>query len=274
MMGGVSEKDTIAAVEQPATVSSLCDDLRRLGVHEGEVLIVHSSLSRLGWVAGGPQAVVQALLATVSPTGTIVMPTHTAHLTDPARWANPPVPAEWVEIIRSEMPAFDRDLTPTREMGAVVECFRHHPRTLRSDHPTESFAANGPMASRIIDRHPLTPALGEGSPLQHLYDLDASVLLLGVDHANNTSLHLAEYRAEWQGKHTYTEGVPMMVDGERRWVQFEDLAIDADDFETLGEAFAATGQEQRGPMGGGIGRHFSMRAAVDFGVDWLSTNRH
>jgi aminoglycoside 3-N-acetyltransferase len=129
------------------------------------------------------------------------------------------------------------------------------------------------MASRIIDHHPLTPALGEGSPLHRLYDLDASVLLLGVDHANNTSLHLAEYRATWPSKHTYTEGVPMMVDGTRRWVQFEDLAIDADDFATIGEAFAATGHERQGPVGAGVGRHFSMRAAVDFAVDWMSTHR-
>jgi aminoglycoside 3-N-acetyltransferase len=230
-------------------------------------------MSRLGWVVGGAQAIVQAILTTVTPTGTVVMPTHSAHLTDPARWANPPVPADWVDVIRAEMPAFDRALTPTREMGQVVECFRHHPRTLRSDHPTESFAANGPAAAHIIAPHPLTPAMGEGSPLQRLYDLDASVLLLGVDHSNNTSLHLAEYRASWPSKHSYVEGTPMMVDGQRRWVQFEDLAIDADDFASLGEAFAATGQEQRAPVGGGVGRHCSMRAAVDFAVGWISSNR-
>jgi aminoglycoside 3-N-acetyltransferase len=269
----VSESDTIDAVDRPATVASLTDDLRQLGVHEGEVVIVHSSLSRLGWVAGGAQAVVQALMTVVGPTGTVAMPTHTAHLTDPARWTNPPVPADWVATIRAEMPAFDRALTPTREMGEVVECFRHHSRSLRSDHPTESFAANGPMASRIIDHHPLTPAMGEGSPLHHLYDLDASVLLLGVDHANNTSLHLAEYRSSWPSKHTYTEGVPMMVDGGRQWVQFEDLAIDADDFATIGDAFAATGRERQGPVGAGVGRHFSMRTVVDFAVDWMSTHR-
>jgi len=269
----MSERDTIEAVDRPATVASLCADLRRLGVHDGETVIVHTSLSRLGWVAGGAQAVVQALLATVGGTGTVVMPTHTAHLTDPARWANPPVPEAWIDEIRASMPAFDRTLTPTREMGQVVECFRHHPRTLRSDHPTESFAANGPMASRVIDHHPLTPAMGEGSPLSNLYDLDASVLLLGVDHSNNTSLHLAEYRSSWPGKHTYTEGVPMMVDGARQWVQFDDLAIDADDFATIGDAFAATGLERRASVGGGVGRHFSMRAAVDFAVEWMSAHR-
>jgi aminoglycoside 3-N-acetyltransferase len=56
--------------------------------------------------------------------------------------------------------------------------------------------------------------------LSRLYDLDGSVLLLGVDHDNNTSLHLAEYRADWPGKAYVTSGAAMLVDGERQWVSF------------------------------------------------------
>ena len=62
------------------------------------------------------------------------------------------------------------------------------------------------------------------------------ILLLGVGHVNNTALHLAEYRADYPGKEWVTQGAPVMIDGERQWVTFEDLEGDSDDFEAIGEA--------------------------------------
>ncbi|MDA1074167.1 MAG: AAC(3) family N-acetyltransferase, partial [Proteobacteria bacterium] len=104
----------------PVTRSSLLADLRKLGSRQHmtgqDTLIVHTSLSKLGWIAGGAQAVVQTLLDFTGTDGTLVMPTHSAQLTDPANWVNPPVPAGWWPQIRDEMPAFDPDLTPTRSM--------------------------------------------------------------------------------------------------------------------------------------------------------------
>ncbi len=269
----MSEADVIATTARPVTVSSLLSDLRALGVSEGDVLIVHSRMSSLGWVAGGPQAVVEALLAAVGPSGTVVMPTQSAQLSDPAGWSNPPVPAEWVDIIRAETSAYDPDMTPTRGMGQVVECFRTHPATIRSSHPTLSFAANGPAAHQIIDGHPLTPGFGEGSPLSRLYDLDATVVLLGADHGSNTSLHLAEHRADWPSKSWSSTGAPMLVDGVRHWVTYDDLDLDADDFVAIGDAFAATGGERCGSVGGGTTRLSSMREIVDFAVAWMAENR-
>ena len=276
----MNEADAIATSTRPASVTTLVADLRSLGLAVGDVVIVHTAMSRLGWIAGGAQALVLALLDSVGTTcagtttggGTIVMPAHSG-LSDPAGWSNPPVPADWIPVIRAETPAFDAALTPTRAMGQTVDCFRSHPSTVRGNHPTVSFAANGPLARRIVDDHPLTPSLGEGSPLQRLYDLDAKVLLLGVDHGNNTSLHLAEHRAIWPGKHSYTDGAPVLVDGERRWVTYEDLVLDEEDSPAIGEAFAATGFEQAGPIGAGVGRLSSVRAVVDFAVEWIEQHR-
>ena len=59
-----SEQTAISSSDKPVTVDSLVVDLRRLGIGEGDIVIVHSSLSALGWVCGGAQAVVQALLDT------------------------------------------------------------------------------------------------------------------------------------------------------------------------------------------------------------------
>ncbi len=70
----------------PVTFDSLCADLRALGVESGMTMIVHSSLTALGWVSGGPQAVVLALQEVLGPQGTLVMPTHSGDFSDPAQW--------------------------------------------------------------------------------------------------------------------------------------------------------------------------------------------
>lgn len=71
----MKEKTVIERAELPRTRQSIADDLRALGVQEGMTLIVHSSLSSLGWVSGGPVAVVQALMDVLTEAGTLVMPT-------------------------------------------------------------------------------------------------------------------------------------------------------------------------------------------------------
>ena len=236
-------------------------------------VIVHTALSKLGWVPGGPQGVIVALLDVLGESGTLVMPTHTGHLTDPSGWVAPPVPKAWWRSIRKEMPAYDAALTPTRMMGAVAETFRTHPAALRSAHPHVSFAALGPNAPRIVNEHPLGSMFGERSPLARLYELDATVLLAGVSHANNTSIHLGETRAEFPTKMWVREGAPMLVDGKRRWVTFEELRPVDDDFAELGEDFARTGRERQGALGWGEGRFMGVRDIVDFAQVWLATHR-
>ena len=191
----MSELKTIESVSWPATRQSLAGDLQQLGLCPGQVVLVHSSMSALGWVNGGPVAVIQALMDVLTPGGTLVMPAHSSEYSDPAHWENPPVPEAWQETIRQTMPLFDPRRTPTRGIGRIPELFRTWPEVLRSDHPQLSFAAWGRYAQFVTEGHDLAFSLGETSPLARVYDLDGHVLMLGTGYDSNTSLHLAEYRA-------------------------------------------------------------------------------
>ena len=268
----MTEREAVEAVDDPVTVETLVGDLRGLGVEAGETLLVHSSVSSLGWVAGGAQAVVEALQRTVTEDGTLVVPTFTAQYTDPAKWSNPPVPDEWVETMPERMPTFRPAVTPTRSVGAVPECFRSYPEAVRSRHPTWSFAAWGADAEAIVADHPYENGLGEASPLGAVYDRDGSVLLLGVGHAVDTSLHLAEYRAAFP-KERVSHRVPVLEDGERTMVELEDIETNTDDFEQLGAEFEKSVGPTTGDVGAATARLVPQQRLVDFAVEWFETNR-
>ncbi len=266
------ELDAIQSIPSPRTRATLAADLRRMGLQAGVVVIVHSSLSSLGWVNGGPVAVVQALLDVITPDGTLVMPAHTGDLSEPSYWQHPPVPEAWWPIIRETMPAFDPRITPTRGMGRIAEMFRTWPGTLRSSHPQGSFVARGRHAEFITANHALEDDFGERSPLARIYELDGDVLLLGVPYGNNTSFHLGEYRAP--GGKLIAQGAPIVENGQRVWKTFTTLEVDSDCFDELGADFEKVHPVKSRLVGSATTRLFSQRAAVDFAQEWITEKRN
>ena len=143
--------------------------LRSLGVRAGGVLVAHTSFRAVRPVEGGPLGLIRALRKSLGPAGTLVMPTMT-----------------------DGRSVFDPASTSTDEMGITAELFWRQPGVVRSTHPGASFAAAGPLAERICAPQPLSPPHGPDSPIGRVHELDGQVLLLGVTHGENTTVHLAE----------------------------------------------------------------------------------
>ncbi len=267
------EIDTIHANALPLTYDSLVEQFSACGVAAGQTVLVHSSMSRMGWIVGGAVDVIRALLDVLGENGTLMMPTHTSNNTDPSHWENPPVPEHWWPIIREHRPAYDPRVTPSWNMGVLPEVLRTWPGAIRSEHPIGSFVAVGKNAAYLTSEHKLDEEFGQTSPIGRLYELDGYVMLLGVPHDNNTSLHLAEHRALWPSRRYHREGTAMLVNGERQWVEYDMLQLDTDDFDAIGAAYEAKHRIPVYKVGRADVRFLRQRPLVDFAVEYMELHR-
>lgn len=267
--GGTNMKmnEIVASTQFPNTIETITKDLKALGVEKGMTIIVHSSLSSIGWISGGAVAVVEALMKVVTEEGTIIMPTQSSDLSDPKQWSRPPVPEDWWQIIRDNVPAFDSRITPTRGMGEIVECFRTYPNVVRSNHPLGSFAAWGKHAVEITMNHSLSMSFGEESPLRKIYDLDGYVLLIGVGYDSNTSVHLSEVRSG--ACELIQVGAPIIENGERVWKEFVEMDYESEKFVEIGVEFERKGTVKNRKIGNATCRLMKQRDIVDFGTEWF-----
>lgn len=244
----------------------LVADLRALGIEPAMTVVVHSSLSAVGWVEGGAATVVRAVTKAVGEEGTVAMPAATSSLYDPADLPGPPMTESELEAERRATPCFDRLRTPT-DLGAIPEAFRTWPGTLRSDHPIESVCARGPLAEEITRSHPMAFSEGPRSPFGRLWENGASILLLGVGFNRCTALHLAETLARRRRVTTFR--YPVLEDGRRVWSEYPNVVDDNDThFPVIGERFLAaglaTGRATRGSVGEADSILCSMPDLVEF----------
>ena len=247
--------------------------LQRVGLQRGDSVMVHTSLGNIGYVCGGAQAVIEALIESVGEEGTIMMPTQSWKNLDPETGVHWDADESDWDRIRENWPAYDKAITPTNTMGAVAEMFRSWPGTIRSDHPARSVAAWGKNAEYLTKDHDISDIFGNTSPIGKLYELDGKVLLIGVDYDKNTSIHLADVRAEYSGKHTCIEHSAVMENGKRVWKAYETLFVDGEDFKDIGNAFEAVHKVNIERIGIAELKLMKQRELVDFAVKWIEKNR-
>lgn len=151
------------------TREQIAFDLSLCGISRGDVILMHSSLSSIGFVEGGADAVIDAVLDVLGPEGTFAAST----------------------LAISETEAFDPARTPST-VGKISETMRARPGAQRSWHPVHSIVALGARAEELCAGHGETTGCGEGSPYLKLRDMGGKVVLLGVDMNRNTTLHAIE----------------------------------------------------------------------------------
>jgi aminoglycoside 3-N-acetyltransferase len=157
----------------------LIEDFQKIGIKKGDSLLVHSSLSKIGFVDGGAPAVIESLLEVIGEEGTLLLPSF------PAKGRS----RDHLE----QTPFFDVRNTPS-QMGSITEYFRRLPGVCRSLHPTDSVAAKGPHARYFTEAHfgQLTP-YNEFSPFRRLCEKNGKILMLGTTlNGACTSLHTLE----------------------------------------------------------------------------------
>ncbi|GAA3866733.1 AAC(3) family N-acetyltransferase [Streptomyces lacrimifluminis] len=274
MTTGITRPGTPAA---PLGSDELLAQFRALGIRPKDTVLVHASLSAVGPVHGGARAVVDSLLEALGADGTLVVYTQTPDNSDPSRWPvtrGYAVPAKEWPRLRTTLPAFDPERTPSFGVGVLPEEVRTRPGALRSDHPQSSFAALGPAAARITAGHALDCHLGEDSPLARLEELDARILLLGVGYSVCTAFHLAEYRVPGQGTRLYGCAVADGPEG-RRWHHYRDVDFDASAFPALGDSYASLPERPvtSGRVGAADCLLFDLAPAVAYASKWLIEHR-
>ena len=171
------EKQRVAG--HAITKKRLLEQLREMGIVAGDHLMVHTAMSKMGYLENGPQTVIDALLEAVGPTGTVCMPSS---------------PVSKLQLVHlRQNPVFDIHNTPSA-MGSISEQFRKLPATVRSLHPTEPVCAQGALAAEFVKDHfaQLTP-YNANSPWKKLMDANGKILYVGVTLINaGTHLHTLE----------------------------------------------------------------------------------
>jgi len=267
-----------AARPEAVSRSRLAADLRRLGVSPGGVTMVHTRMSALGWVIGGSESVVRALLDALGPDGTLMAyASWEEHVYRPAEW-----PAQHRDAYVADPPVFDAATAEAaRGHGRIPERVRTWPAAVHSGHPDAGVVAVGARARWICHPHPPDDAYGAGTPLARLVEAGGQVLLLGAPLDTATLLHHAEAIARARGRRRVTYRIPVAEDGgavERTYTDidtsgsvfpYERLGLGEDEFAVIVRAALEAGIGVSGVVGRAESHLLPARELTEFAVGWI-----
>ncbi len=224
------------------------EQLRSLGVEPGGVLLVHTAFSRVGPIEGGPLALIEALIEAVGAAGTLVMPS----MSD-----DDDVPFDPKVTILSLDGHRRRNLLAPREESSVATA-------------PHAFAARGALAPRITEPHPVEVPHGLDSPVGRIHELDGQVILLGVGHDANTTVHLAENEAGM--RYLRPKHATVLESGRPVRRDYGELDHCCENFALLDGWLEAEGKQRRGVVGHGEARLFRARDVVSSTVPRLKAD--
>ncbi|MFC8590845.1 aminoglycoside 3-N-acetyltransferase [Streptomyces atroolivaceus] len=270
----------LTRADGPVTRARLGDDLTALGLGEGDTVMFHTRMSAIGYVAGGPPALIGALCDVVGERGTLMV---TCGWNDAPPYGFTDWPQPWQDAVRAGHPAYDPVVSEAdHDNGRLPEALRRWPGAVRSRHPDVSFAALGAAATELTADHPWDDPHGPGSPLARLVALGGRVLMLGAPLETLTLLHHAEALADAPGKRFVEYEQPILEGGQRVWRRFRDIdssdgAFDyssvtpggQDPFETIVRDMLAAGIGRRGRVGAADSHLFEAGEVLDFGLAWI-----
>ncbi|MFE3864857.1 aminoglycoside N(3)-acetyltransferase [Streptomyces goshikiensis] len=255
----------------PLTATELTEGWHELGIQAGMTLIMHSSLSSLGWVEGGATTVVDSLRTALGPSGTLTVPTYTLRVGEQSPTYRAPhlvgFPNPVTHERRTTGPVFHPNLPS--ETGAIPEAVRALPESIRTSHPCTSFTAIGAHADAITSRQTLGFAVGRDSPLGCLHDLHAHILLVGVGHNRNSFLHYAEYFTPHPRFRLWR--FPIEISSECVWTEVIDMGADNNThFPTVGRDFEQNTGIQEVTIGNARCRLIPVQEFIPFAITRLA----
>jgi aminoglycoside 3-N-acetyltransferase len=240
--------------------------------------MVHTRMSAIGWVVGGSETVVRALLDALGPEGTLMAyASWEEHVYRAAEW-----PHEHRDAYLAEPPVFDVSTAEAvRGHGRIPERVRTWPGAERSSHPEASVVAVGPRAEWLADPHPRDDGYGASSPFARLVEAGGQVLMLGAPLDTITLLHHAEAIASAPRKRRVTFRLPVAEGGrvaERTFTDidtsagafpYDALRLDEDEFAVIARAALTAGIGVRGDVGQAESHLFPAADLTAFAVSWI-----
>ncbi len=191
---------------QMITKSDLMKNFEQIGLRKSDTVLVHASMSKIGYLENGPQTFVEALIEFIGADGNVMMPTS----------PNPVLQLDYAKNNKT----FNVNETPS-SLGAISEYFRKLPKVKRSWSPTEPVSVLGKDTDFLTNSHHLQNSpYTENSPFQKLYQLNGKIIYIGVTLDNaGTNLHTLEDAVDFEYPVYYPEEFEFNVVSENETVK-------------------------------------------------------
>ncbi|MCP4158927.1 MAG: aminoglycoside 3-N-acetyltransferase [Deltaproteobacteria bacterium] len=266
------------------TKNQLVNELIELGLSEGQTVMLHASVKRIGNIEGGPQTIIEALLEVLTSSGTLMMlvgwednPYNISGASFQDNIDNLP---EKKRRAFYNSTSFDPEYSRSdkKVMGILPEYLRTYPGSIRSRHPL-GYAAVGKMAQSVLKDQQWQYREGSGSPLEKLCEVGGKVLLLGSPTGNVTLLHFAENLADIPNKKIVHYKMPIIQNGNRIWKDFEEYDFingivpwSEDYFKNIVDEYIEKGNGVQGSVGMAECHLFNAKNLNKFGINWMERN--